>query len=186
MIIGLVGAMGAGKGICAEYLGKRGFLYHSLSDEIREELKSRELPETRELLTSVGNELRTQSGTGILAQRVLKKMKNNKNYVVDSIRNPEEVKTLRTRKEFILIRIEAPVEIRYERIKNRGRTGDVQTLQQFLAQEKAESESTDINKQQMRATSSMADYQLTNNSSLDDFYHQIDKFLKEIAGRKSI
>ena len=179
MIIGLVGSMGAGKGACAECLGKKGFIYTSLSDEIREELKLRGLPETRELLTAVGNELRTKYGTGILAQRVLNKMEPGIHYIVDSIRNPEEVNTLRTRPDFVLIRIEAPIEIRFERIRNRDRSGDVQTFQQFLAQEKAEEESTDLNKQQMHATESMAEYQVINDSTLEIFHQRIDSLLNQ-------
>jgi dephospho-CoA kinase len=184
MIIGLVGTIGAGKGVCAEYLVKKGFEYRSLSDEIRAELKSRGLPETRELLTSFGNELRTKFGTAVLAQRVLNKIVPGKDYVIDSIRNPEEVKKLQSRPDFILIKIDAPVQIRFDRIRARARTGDVQTFAQFLAQEKAESESTNPNKQRLQTTAAMAQYTLMNNSTLEILYQRIDKLLNQLSERK--
>ncbi|MFB3895466.1 MAG: AAA family ATPase [bacterium] len=180
MIIGLVGTMGAGKGVCAEYLGKKGFEYHSLSDEIRFELKARKLPETRESLTSVGNELRTRFGPAVLAQRVLNKIIPGQDYVIDSIRNPDEVKKLKSRPEFVLIKIDAPAQIRFDRIRSRARTGDVQTLAQFLVQEKAESESTNPNKQQLHATSAMAQYTLINDSTVEAFYKKIDSLLNKL------
>jgi len=184
MIIGLVGTIGAGKGICAEYLGKKGFEYHSLSDEIRAELKSRGLSETRELLTSVGNDLRTKFGTGILAQRVLNKIVPGKDYVVDSIRNPEEVKKLQSRPDFVLIKIDAPARVRFDRIRARARTGDVRTFDQFFAQETMETDSTNPNKQRLQATAAMAQYTLMNDATLEILYQRIDKLLNQLSERK--
>jgi dephospho-CoA kinase len=184
MIIGLVGTMGAGKGVCADYLGKKGFEYHSLSDEIRAELKSRGLPETRELLTSVGNDLRTRFGSGILAQRVLNKIVPGKDYVVDSIRNPEEVKKLQARSDFILIKIDAPARVRFDRIQARARTGDIKTFDKFFAQETMETDSTNPNKQRIQATADKAQYTLVNDSTLEIFYQRIDKLLKQLSERK--
>ncbi|MCX7920153.1 MAG: AAA family ATPase [bacterium] len=184
MIIGLVGTIGSGKGVCAEYLVQKGFEYCSLSDEIRAELKSRGMPETRELLTEIGNELRAKFGPAILAERVLSRLVPGKNYVVDSIRNPEEVKALRTREDFVLIRIDAPVQLRFNRIQARARPGDVQTFAQFLAQEKAESESPDPNRQQLQATAEMAEFTVINDSTLEELYRQIDTLLEKINNMK--
>jgi dephospho-CoA kinase len=184
MIIGLVGTMGAGKGVSAEYLVKKGFQYTSLSDEIRAELKSRKLSETRELLTSVGNDLRIRFGTGILAQRVLNKIVPGKDYVVDSIRNPDEVKKLQSRPDFVLIKIDAPARVRFDRICARARTGDVQTFDQFFAQETMETDSTNPNKQRLKATADMAQYTIVNDSSLEKLYQRIDQLLKQLSERK--
>ncbi|MDI6784002.1 MAG: AAA family ATPase [bacterium] len=180
MIIGLVGTIGAGKGVCAKYLGQKGFEYHSLSDEIREELKSRGLPESRDLLTVVGNELRTTFGTGVLAQRVLKKIVPGKNYVVDSIRNPEEVKTLQSRPDFVLVKIDAPARVRFDRIRERARAGDVQTFDDFLLQDEIEAATSDPATQQIRATAEMAEYTILNDSTLEIFHQRIDKLLNEL------
>ena len=49
-IIGLTGTHGSGKGEVGKYLVQKGFKYYSCSDELREEAKKLNLPETRENL----------------------------------------------------------------------------------------------------------------------------------------
>ncbi len=83
MIIGLTGRNASGKGEMADYLVKKGFKYFSLSDEIREEIKAEKLEVTRENLIQMGNKLRFQFGAGILAEKILSKLKPNENYIID-------------------------------------------------------------------------------------------------------
>ena len=54
MVIGLTGTNGAGKTVAGGYLKSRGFRFHSLSDEIRTELESRNQPGSRENLIEMG------------------------------------------------------------------------------------------------------------------------------------
>ena len=79
MIIGLTGTNAAGKTEVAEYLRRRGFEYHSLSDEIREEIRSRGQNITREVLIAVGNELRGRFGEGAIRRASLVKKKGQSN-----------------------------------------------------------------------------------------------------------
>ncbi len=58
MIIGLTGKNASGKGETANYLKSKGFVYFSLSDELREEAKEKKIVATRENLIALGNELR--------------------------------------------------------------------------------------------------------------------------------
>ena len=143
MIIGLTGKNAAGKGEVAEYLKKRGFEYHSLSDEIREEVRQRGREITRGLLIETGNELRTKYGPGVLAERVLERLEQDRNYVIDSIRNPGEVAALRRRKDFVLLAVEADAASRFERSRIRSREGAAQTLEEFAIEEARELESGD-------------------------------------------
>src|SRR5215510_11555134 len=131
MLIGLTGRNAGGKGEVAEYLKKKSFYYYSLSDVIRDEIRSRGQEPTREALIQVGNELRQKYGAHILAERILAKIEDDKHYVIDSFRNPSEVDTFREAKHFKLIRVEAPSAIRFKRILSRKRESDPQTLQEF-------------------------------------------------------
>src|SRR2546422_8493832 len=121
MLIGLTGRNAAGKGEVARYLQTKSFYYYSLSDVIRDEIRSRGLQPTRDLLVAVGNELRQKYGAKILAERILAKIEDDKHYVIDSIRNPAEVEAFRAAKHFKLIQIDAPPAIRFQRILNRQR-----------------------------------------------------------------
>lgn len=108
--------------------------YHSLSDELRAEVRFRGLPVERDVLRSMGHELRLKHGSGILSQRVLDHIAYDLRQgiqspvtVVDAIRNPAEVRVLRDSlgPDFVLVAIEAPVEAIIARIRARARAGDV-------------------------------------------------------------
>ena len=88
MIIGLTGKNGSGKGEVAKFLVSGGYLYYSLSDVLRNEIKARGEKITRDRLIETGNRLRQEGGAAVLADKVMAQLDPEKNYVVDSIRNP--------------------------------------------------------------------------------------------------
>jgi dCMP deaminase len=179
MLIGLTGRNAAGKGEVARYLQKKSFYYYSLSDAIRDEIRSRGDEPTRERLIIVGNELRQRYGSSVLAERILAKIEDDKHYVIDSIRNPAEVETFRTAKHFKLIRIEAPVEVRFQRILNRQRESDPRTLEEFMTLENREAEGDDTS-QNLVKVELLADHSLTNDATLETLYPQIDRLLVKL------
>ncbi len=177
MIIGLTGTNGAGKTEVSRYLVSRGFDYHSLSDEIREEIRRRGAEITRDALIAVGNELRARFGSGVLAQRVLDRLGRDRNYVVDSIRNPAEVEALRRRKDFTLLAIDADQAVRFERSRVRGREFAAQTLEQFVREEEREMLSAEPSSQQLAATRRMADRTLINDGPIEELHRKLDEIL---------
>src|SRR5262252_5670540 len=179
MLIGLTGRNASGKGEVARYLQRKSFYYYSLSDAIRDEIRSRGEEPTRERLIIVGNELRQRYGSNILAERVLAKIEDDKHYVIDSIRNPAEVETFRTAKNFKLIRIEAPAEIRFQRILSRQRESDPRTLEEFVALENREAEGDDTS-QNLVKVELMADHVLSNDTTLEKLYPKIDQLLAQL------
>lgn len=183
MIIGLTGGNGSGKTQIAEYLKSRGFEYFSLSDEIRQEIRSRGLEITRDMLIRVGNELRERFGPGALAERILKNLELGGNYVVDSIRNPSEVDVLRRRKDFVLLAVVADPEVRFERSKKRGREQAAQTLEQFIEEERRELESDNPASQQLELTRKKADLVVTNNGTIEDLHRHLDQVLPPLMSR---
>lgn len=185
MIIGLTGKNGSGKGEAAKLLVAGGFIYHSLSDVLRDELKNTGKEITRENLIELGNKLRHDGGPSVLADRVLAKLDPEKNYVIDSIRNPAEVKALRRRADFFLLNIEAPQKVRFERVKARGRENDPRTFEEFVRLEKIEEASTDPNKQQLNQTIALADFQLTNDSPVEALHENIRGLLRDLGKKNS-
>ncbi len=173
-IIGLTGTNGAGKGEVAAYLKTKGYAYFSLSDLIREDLRKKEKEVTRNNLIQTGNELREKFGPDILAKLVMKKVKGRA--VIDSIRNPSEVEYLKKQKDFTFLAIDAPVELRYERVKKRGRKESATTFEEFIKKEKEEI--TDNEKgQQLLNCMKMADHTLINDSSLEDLHKKLEELL---------
>jgi dCMP deaminase len=180
MIIGLTGRNGSGKTEVSNYLRTRGFEYHSLSDEIRDEIRRCGREITREVLIAVGNDLRYRFGPGILAQRILQRLGRDRNYVIDSIRNPSEVEVLKQREDFTLVSVEADAVIRFERSRKRGREAAAPTLPQFLQEEGRELDSADPASQQLLATGRLADVTLSNNGTLIDLHRQLDTLLPRL------
>jgi dCMP deaminase len=179
MIIGLTGQNASGKGEVGKYLEEKGFLYESLSNRIREELVKRSIEESRENLINLANELRERNGSGYLALKTLEKLEENKKYVVDSIRNPDEVNILKTKEDFILINVEAPAEIRFERLKERGRTGDINSLKEFKDVETREN-SENASAQRVKDVEAMSEIIINNDSSLDNLHKKLDRLLKDL------
>jgi dephospho-CoA kinase len=174
-LIGLTGTNGAGKGEVAAYLKKKGYVYFSLSDLIRDELKNKGKELTRDDLIARGNALRQRYGADILARRVMKKAGGRK-AVIDSIRTSEEVALLRRQKGFLLLAVDAPVELRYKRVKKRGRPESASTLQEFRAKEKQEMTGS-AGEQQLRRCLALADVVIINDGTLAALHRRIEKCL---------
>ncbi len=181
MIIGLTGENCAGKSTVAEYLMKKGFYYFSLSDAIREELKKEGKGVTRENLIDMGNRLRQLHGAGALGKKIAQKLQNDKNYCVDSIRNPAEVEELKKGGNFFLFYITAPSDSRFERIKARNREEDPRTYEAFLEIEKLEMENADKTKQNLKPTFALATSTLVNEGNFNELYDKIDSELAKIS-----
>jgi dCMP deaminase len=180
IIIGLTGRNAAGKTTAGEVLRERGFSYLSLSDVIREEAKTRGLPPERENLTALGNELRERHGPGALAELTVARMQSDRNYVVDSIRHPAEVRALKKAGSFSLFHIFAPLEARFARSLSRNRAGDAQNLQDFIRQEEREFASSNVAAQQLLETERLADRRIENNGTQDEFGARLATTLREI------
>jgi dCMP deaminase len=182
MIIGLTGRNGSGKGEAVSFLQYKSFYPYSLSDVIREEVRMQGKEITRERLIEVGTELRTQGGTAVLAERLLEKIEDDKNYVIDSFRHPDEVKAFKACPDFRLIFVEADPIVRFERVRDRGREKDATTVEEFLEIEGREVAATDWHGQQLDAVEKVADFTITNNGSLGDLQEQLSDLLKRMMG----
>ncbi|HLD01090.1 MAG TPA: deaminase [Candidatus Nanoarchaeia archaeon] len=178
MIIGVTSLLAAGKDTLASLLEKRNFTHVSLSDFLREELKLRNKEPTRDNLISLGNELRKEFGPSILAQRALANIQEGENYVFTSIRNLAEVELLQQREDFILVNIIAPLNVRFQRLRQRGRVGDPQTIAELKAKEQEES-SSEIHKQQLSAVAKKAKVTISNEKTVEILDKKIEQFLND-------
>ena len=186
MIIGLTGKNAAGKGEVASYLKIKGFVYYSLSDVLREEATKRGSEHSRDNLIKLGNELREKHGPQFLAQQINNKIKNNTGgkFVVDSIRSPFEAKELMKNKDFLLVGIDASIELRFERLLERGRAGDSKTLEEFKKHEEQENTKNE-NSQQLDATFKLSGKVIVNDSSLEELHKKIDNLMEKLSKIKS-
>jgi dephospho-CoA kinase len=122
----------------------------------------------------MGNFLRRQFSPDILARRVAKNIKEKA--VIDSIRNPMEVEFFRNQGHFLLLAIDAPAEMRFDRTRKRGRIESASSLQEFIAKE-AEEMGSEKNSQQLLACMGMADHKIINDGTLDALRNKLEEFL---------
>jgi dCMP deaminase len=178
MILGVSGLNGAGKGEVVSYLEARSFYGYSLSDVIRDELRERGVEESREQMIETGNAIRSALGPGGLALRLADRLLPDRNYVVDSVRHPEEVAVLRARtSRFKLIWIAADEAVRLERIRTRGRSGDPASREELRRLEGLELGSDDPSAQQLLAVRDLADVTIDNDGTLDELHASVQEAL---------
>lgn len=178
VVIGVTGPNAAGKGEVSSYLRTLGFAVHSLSDIVREEAAATGLPPEREHLIHVGTLLREQGGLGVLAERLLPRL--GRRDVVDSIRNPAEVATLRNVPGFVLVGVDASPQLRFARSRHRARPGDPGSFEEFLARERQENSANPAG-QQLRATLALADRVLDNDGDLGALRLKVDALLRSLG-----
>jgi dephospho-CoA kinase len=172
--IGLTGTNSAGKGETAAFFMSRGYGYRSLSDVIRDRLRAEGLEENRDNLIRRGNELRREGGPDILARLIMADIRPPG--VIDSIRNTMEIAYLKTRPGFILLALDAPVALRFERASRRGRNESAATLEDFARKENEE-RGSQPESQQLDACIALADAVIVNDGTIADLHRKLEAFL---------
>ena len=178
MRIGIAGLNAAGKTEAVRFLEARGFHAASLSDVIRLELADAGLEPTRERMIETGRELRASHGPGVLAERVLAKLPDSRNHVIDSIRHPQEVAVLRRSGDLLLLWLEADAARRFERSRERARPGDPGSVEAFRRLENRELGSADPARQQLLEVRGLADEIVVNDGDLPALHEKLDRLLQ--------
>jgi len=183
--VGLTGSIGAGKSLVKEALSRRfNCDYVSLSTLIMEEtLKKKRLPVDKFNKQNLGNELRQRYGNDALIKTAWNFMQKKKDFlIIDGIRNPGEIEFLRKTlgKDAIIIAVDAPREIRWERMIKRGKPTDPKTPEDFA---KVDDRDQGVNEpeygQQVKRCIEMADFVLVNDGTYDDFMKKCDDVISK-------
>ncbi|MDH4358962.1 MAG: AAA family ATPase [Candidatus Berkelbacteria bacterium] len=182
MIIGVVGLIASGKDEVAEYLEKKGFEHHSLSSILREILKKEGVDATVDNLTQYGNKLRDEKGAGYLAKIAHRRIKSNK-AVISSIRQVGEIEYLKKIPGFFLVKVTAPIEMRFERVRSRGRAGDVKSVEDLRRVEKLQA-SGKGGGMNMDQCMELADFEIKNVGTFDELHRQVDGLLEKISKKE--
>jgi dephospho-CoA kinase len=182
-VFAFVGAPAAGKTEAASVAREMGIPIITMGEVIRAELKKRGLPLSDENAGRVANELRAREGMDAIAKRCVPLIKAHKKsagknqkgiVVIDGVRGIAEVETFKKEfgDDFVLVRIDAPLPLRYERIKTRGRGDDLLSLDEFKNREEREIGWG------MEEAMKKADKIVKNTTSLEEFREQIKRIFK--------
>lgn len=182
MILGVSGRNASGKGEAMAYLAERGFQGLSLSDVLRNELRRQGQAESRERMIALGRKVREEEGEAVLAQRTLEGCLPGNDYAVDSIRHPAEVEAFAAGPQaFHLLWLEAGAEVRFARLRQRGRSGDPTTFDDFIELESRELQSPAKGGQQLLAVRDRSEIQLRNDGSVVELRRELEALLERLS-----
>jgi len=185
MILGVTGTISSGKGKISDILHKLGFKHHSFSSTIRAIARERKIPIDREHLSKLGQQLAKESpDESLIAKRVIEhilkdKKKGEDHFVIEGIRTAQQVRDMEVFADFVLIGVDAPQEMRWERLKKRGREGDPKTFEEFKKIDDAELQGT--GGQEVGKTMKMAEFTIENVNGLEDLEKKIMQIIASLT-----
>lgn len=181
-IIGITGTIGSGKGTIVDYLiTEWGFTHLSVREFLLEIIADRGLTPNRDSMVLVANDLRAKHEPSFIVDELYKKAEAlGKNCIIESIRTPGEVTSLRDKENFFLFAVDADPKIRFDRITIRNSVTDHIGFEEFLSNEQREMTSTNPNHQNLQKCIEMADFVFDNNGSIVDLHLQIETNMKQI------
>lgn len=179
IVVGVTGTLGAGKGTVVEYLVRvKGFVHFSVRGYLTKLIQEKGEIVNRDSLTHTANELRKEHGPAYIIEELYAlAAATGKNCIIESIRTPGEISSLRIQKSFVLLAVDADIKKRYYRITMRNSETDNIDFETFQSNEQREMHSDDPNKQNLAECIRQADHVLSNNGNLEDLHKQIEEVI---------
>jgi len=185
IIIGLTGRIACGKGVIKKYLIEN---YHAkdyrFSTILRDILDRLHVEKSRENLQDLSTIVRHHFGENVLANAMALDIQDDSTefIVIDGIRRMADIENLREMNGFKLIRVVADEKTRFDRVvkRNENPGDDQKTMAEFLAEEQAEAEAT------IPEVMSHADFEIINDSTLDDLAERVDDIINLIKNQYNI
>lgn len=178
LVIGLAGRIGSGKTSISKYIERKyGARQIKFSQILMDILDRLHVEKNRENLQKLGAGLRNVMGKDVIVNAFEKDLESLDAdiIVIDGIRYMNEIEMLRRFENNILIFVDVPPEIRYERVRGREeKSGESSTsYEEFL---KAEQRETERYIDRIRNES---DYAIDNTDTLENFYDKVNEILKK-------
>jgi len=182
-VIGTVGLPGSGKGEAATVAREAGIPVVTMGDVVRQETADRGLDPSKDHGT-VAQALRAEHGRTAIAERSLPmledRLESSEGVLVDGIRSDAEVDVFEARfgDVFVLVSIEAPFEVRRDRLELRGRDADETNGGEALRERDERERGFGMDEAMARA-----DVVIDNTDSLETFRSRIETVLEAAADR---
>ena len=165
----VTGMPGAGKEEFAQTAVAAGYSLIRMGDVVREEAVRQGIKMDDRGVGGFASDERQKHGADIWAKRCIQRIENNS--VIDGCRSLAEMRLFREKfgNDSVLIAIEAPESIRFERLQKRGRSDAPKTFEEFRERDLREISwgLSDLIKS--------ADRTIVNDDSLESFHEKVRK-----------
>ncbi|MQY83303.1 flagellar hook-basal body complex protein FliE [archaeon] len=177
-LILITGMSGSGKTTLADMFREDGFSVLTMGDVIRGLAAERGLEPTPEVLGSISKGIREELGDTAVAVKCVERLRGVEEHVVviDGIRSLAEVDVFRGSFQGILVAVHASPEMRYERLRGRGRSDDPQDFSTFRERDLRELGFS------LGWAISLADHMIINEGTLENF----GELYKGLLGRLEV
>ncbi|MFZ1987443.1 MAG: AAA family ATPase [Minisyncoccia bacterium] len=183
MILGITGTIGAGKGTVVDYLVSKGFKHYSVRALLIEEIQKRGLPEDRNAMRDVANELRRTHHPAFVVEALYERAKEEGgDALIESVRTLGEAEFLK-QKGALVVAVDAAQDIRYDRIVTRGSSTDKVDFATWVMQEERELTSTDPWDMNVLGVMAMADARIENNGTIEELHAETERALAVLASK---
>lgn len=173
-VIAVVGMPGSGKGEFSAIAQELGIPVVVMGDVIREEVAKQGLPPTDESMGVVAQRLRITYGMAAIAHVCIPVITSKQEEVVlvDGVRGDAEVSQFSSAfPEFILVSIEAPLDLRFSRLSKRGRSDDLTDIAELIARDERECTFG------LGKAMELASVRIENTSTREEFQEKVRQFL---------
>jgi dephospho-CoA kinase len=183
-VLGVTGMPGSGKSEFAHFATEQGYYTVVMGDVVRARVVKEGFEPTPEMSKKFMLQLREEMGetavahlTCIEIDRLIQEGKNN--LIIDGIRSQAEVTHFKEHMEnsFVIIAIHVDPDLRFQRLKARGRKDAPITEEDFINRDESEL------KLGLGETIAFSNYIISNNKSMSDFREKSTNLLKELEGR---
>jgi dCMP deaminase len=181
MIIGITGTHSAGKGTIADILVSKGFKHYSVRDFLVEEIKRRGIDVNRDNMVLVANDMRQQNSPSYIVEEMYRNASaDGGDIIIESLRTPGEIMSLRDKPDFHMVAIDADPKTRYRRVLERGSATDQVSFEKFLDDELREIDNIDPAKQNLKKCIEMSELKLMNDGTVEELRVKVEQILKDI------
>lgn len=186
-VIAVVGPIASGKTTVANILAdKYEFSCYRLNQALYDEVDRRGLDRTeRVVLQDVADDMRAKDGPAVLAKIITETIKkeDGENYVIESIRNHNEVLEIKKSfgEEVTVISVDTPIEIRYKRaVERKGQYKEQElTFEEFKRNSERDlGEGNAENEQNVKKCMELADIEISNEGTIDELDEKIEDIIK--------
>lgn len=186
-ILGVCGTFASGKDTVAEILEEKHNYYHvSTGDIVREKAMEHYGNKERETLFKTATEYRQAEGGGYFIQEGYRRYKavedQYNGLVFTGVRSLGEGRAV-LELGGVLVFVDAPVEVRYERMMSRQRDNETKkTLEEFREFEKLERDSGSDDEWAFNIDrlGTMSDYTIDNSGTYEEFIQKIDEVISQL------